>query len=176
MRFRNVVLACLALMLAASECAAQQLCQSVRALLQSSYSDFNSIKRNVERHSDGTSEWVPSIGVAGGQDCEGQSYPDMSSNVDCTMANSQSAEEMTALYDGLVKEIRSCLDSSFVFSEEQGGKAGRLSTPIREASFEVKGKGENPDGPRVRVSLIQLHSTRHSGYEVTVWIDGIDKE
>jgi hypothetical protein len=54
---RSVVLACLPLVLAASECAAQQLCQSVRALVQASYSDFNSIKRSVVRHGDGTSEW-----------------------------------------------------------------------------------------------------------------------
>jgi hypothetical protein len=71
--------------------------------------------------------------------------------------------------------MRPCLDSSFVFSEKEGGKSSKHSTPIKEATFEVKGKGDSPDGPAVRISMAQFHRT-HSGYELVVWIDGKDKE
>jgi hypothetical protein len=181
MAHRNLMLLCLLQLASASWGSAQgpsdaQLCQSIRLLLQASYSDFNQVKRNITRHSDGTTDWVPSITVAGSQDCEGQSDPQMASSVSCTMIESQSAEEVATAYQNIVRGIRSCLDSSFIYAEKQGGKSTRLSTPIKEASFEVKGKGDSPDGPAVRVSMEQFHRTTRSGYELTIWIDGIDKE
>jgi hypothetical protein len=154
----------------------QPLCQSITSLLQASSDDFNPVKRSVTRHRDGSTDWEPSIKVAGAQECSGQSDPDMSSSVSCTMAESQSVEEVTTAYRNMVTDIRSCLDRSFVYEEKQGGKASRMSTPVKEATFEVKGKGGSPDGPAVRVSLTQFHRATRSGYELTVWVDGKDKE
>jgi hypothetical protein len=135
----------------------------------------NSIRRNVERHSDGASDWVPSIRL-GSHDCEGQSDPKISSSVSCSMIESSSADEAAVVYREMVGQIRSCLDGRFVFTETQGGKSTRRSTPIREASFEVKGKGDSPDGPAVRISLANFHHTTRSGFEVTLWVDAKDKE
>jgi hypothetical protein len=174
--------AILLLLLCSTELLAQrgpgdgQLCESVRVLLQASSNDFNSVKRNVTRHSDGATDWVPSVNVAGTQDCEGQSDASISSSISCTVADSDSSDEVAAIYRKKVQEIRSCLDSSFVYSEQQGGKSTRRATPVREATFEIKGKGDDPDGPAVRLTLEQIHTARRSGYELTIWIDARQKE
>jgi hypothetical protein len=154
----------------------QQLCKSVRALLQASYSDFNSIKENVTRHRDGDSDWVPNIKVPGSQDCDGQSDPSIASSVSCTLAETVSEEQAAAVYRAMVSQMRSCLDQRFVFKESQRGKPTRRSTPIKEASFEVKGTDDGPDGPAVRISLQQFHRTTRAGYDVTLWVDAKDKE
>jgi hypothetical protein len=154
----------------------QAFCESVRALLQASYSNFNGIKRNVVRHSDGATDWVPSIIVAGTSECEGQSDPIASSSVSCTGAVSQSLDDLEPIYQSAVRQLRSCLDQSFVFSESQGGKATRLATPIKESSFEVKSKDEGPDGPGVRIVLQQWHSSRRTDYEIEIWIDAKGKD
>jgi hypothetical protein len=155
---------------------AQAFCESIQALLQASHSDFRGIRRNVVRHSDGASEWVPSISVAGASDCTGQSDPTIASSIYCTGATSQSLDDLEPIYQNAVRQLRSCLDLSFVFEETRGGKATRLSTPIKEASFEVKAKDDGPDGPRVRITLSQWHSSRRSEYELDIWIDAKDKE
>jgi hypothetical protein len=177
---RNVFYLCLILVISCAELTAQRssdggpMCQSVRSLLQASNSDFNSIKRNVTHHSDGATDWVLSIVVAGSQECEGQSYPDIASSVSCTMA--ESPGDLTGAYQDMVSDIRSCLSRDFVYSEQQGGKSTHRSTPIKEATFEIKGKDSAPDGPAVRVSLAQIHTARRSGYEVTIWVDARDRE
>jgi hypothetical protein len=154
----------------------EAFCESVLALLQASYNDFNAIKRNVTRHKDGSTDWVPSIMVAGTTDCEGQSDPEVSSSVSCTGAVSQSQDELEPIYQNAVKQLRSCLDQKFVYQETRGGKATRLSTPIKEATFEVKSKNDGPDGPAVRITLEQYHSTRRTEYEITIWVDAKEKE
>lgn len=182
MVYKNVVCLCGLLLLCTSGASAQspssnpQFCQSIRSLLQASYSDFNAIKRNVTRHSDGSTDWLSSIVVAGSTDCEGQSDPDIASSISCTIAESQSQEQLTAAYQEVVSGVRSCLDRTFVLNEEQGGKPTRLSTPITEASFEKKATGTGPDGPTIRVSLGQWHSAKRSAYELVIWIDARDKE
>ena len=154
----------------------EQMCRSVRSLLQASSSDFNPVKRNITRHSDGATDWEPSISIAGAKDCEGQSDPEFASTMSCTMLESQSADDVARAYRDLVSAIRSCLDTNFVYSEKQGGKPSRRSTPMKEATFEVKGRGDSPDGPAVRVSMSQFHRTSRSGYELTIWVDAKDKE
>jgi hypothetical protein len=179
--YRSVVF-CLVVALSASIARAQrgqnseQMCRSVRSLLQASSSDFNPIKRNITRHSDGATDWEPSISIGGSKDCEGQSDPELSSSMSCTMVESQSADDVATAYRDTVSAIRSCLDSNYVYSEKQGGKPSRRSTPIKEATFEVKGKGGSPDGPAVRISMSQFHRTSRSGYELTIWVDAKDKE
>jgi hypothetical protein len=96
--------------------------------------------------------------------------------VSCTMMESQSADDVATAYRDVVSAIRSCLDATFVFSEEHGGKPSRLSTPIKETTFEVKGEGDSPNGPAVRIKMSQFHRTRTSGYELTLWVDAKDKE
>jgi hypothetical protein len=177
---RSVLYLCLILLVSCAELAAQrssgggQMCQSVRSLLEESNSDFNSIKRNVTHHSDGATDWVPSIVVAGSQDCEGQSDPEIASSVSCTMA--ESPGDLAGAYQDMVSDIRSCLSRDFVYSERQGGKSTHRSTPIKEATFEIKGKGSAPDGPAVRITLAQIHTSRRSGYELTIWVDARDRE
>lgn len=157
-----------------SQPSAADFCQSVRALVQASYSDFGGIKRNVTRNPDGSTDWVPSIAVAGASDCEGQSDPTISSSVSCTGAKTQSLGELEPIYQSAVHQVRSCLDPSFVFQESQGGKSSRLRTPIKEASFEVKSK-DGPDGPGVRITLFQWHG-RSTDYEIEIWIDAKGKD
>jgi hypothetical protein len=154
----------------------EAFCESVHALLQASYSDFNGIKRNVARHNDGSTDWVPSITVAGTADCEGQSDPEIPSSVSCTGAVSQSQDELEPIYQNAVKQLRTCLDRSFVYEETHGGKETRLSTPIKEATFEIKAKDEGPDGPAVRITFDQYHSTHRTEYEITIWVDAKGKE
>jgi hypothetical protein len=155
---------------------ARDFCASVRAFLQASYSDFKGIKSNIVRHADGSTEWVPSITVAGTSDCAGQSDPEIASSVYCTGATSQTIDELEPIYQNAVGQLRSCLDQNFVFAESRGGKVTRLTTPIKEASFEVKSKDEGSDGPGVRVELDQYHSTRRTEYELTIWIDAKGKD
>lgn len=160
-----------------SQPSAQEFCQSIKALLQASDTDFNGIKRNIVRHQDGSTDWVPSITVAGTSDCEGQSDPIVSSSVSCTGAKSQSIDELEPIYQNAVRQLRSCLDSHFVFEESHGGKETRLSTPIKEAAFEVKSKDDGgPDGPAVRITLHQYHSARRTEYELEIWIDAKEKD
>jgi hypothetical protein len=92
------------------------------------------------------------------------------------MADTASAEEAATVYRAIVGQIRSCLDQRFVLEEKEGGKPTRRSTPIKEASFEVKSTDEGPDGPAVRISLEQFHRSTRTGYEVTLWVDAKDKE
>ena len=181
MNHRKILMLCLGVAVSVRTVSAQtiprqrQLCESVHSLLQASYHDFSSMKRQVVRHRDGATEWIPSVNIEGSKDCEGQSDPQISSTVSCTMGESQSADEAMTAYRIMVTAMRSCLDSEFVFAEQQCGKASSRSTPIKEATFEIKGKADGPDGPAVRVSLTQFHRT-HSGYELTVWVDAKDKE
>lgn len=153
-----------------------KFCESIRFLLKASENEFASIKRNLTRHSDGTEEWKPSIMVAGSQGCDGQSDREISPSISCDMATAQSADALEAQYQKILTELPSCLDKTFVFSEKHGGKSTRLGTPIKEATFERKAQGSASDGPAVRVSLSQYHSSRTSHYELTVWIDGKDPE
>lgn len=153
----------------------QEFCESVRALLLASNDNFRGIRRNVVKHGDGASEWVPTIIVAGTSNCSGQSDPLAGSSVSCTGAASQSLDDLEPVYQNAVRQLRSCLDQSFVFSETQGGKATRLATPIKEATFEIKSKDEGPDGPGVRIVLQQWHSARRTQYEIEIWIDAKGK-
>jgi hypothetical protein len=150
--------------------------ESIIFLLKASENDFTSIKRNVIRHSDGAEEWKPSIIVAGSRGCDGQSDRDISPSISCDMAQAQSAEALEEQYQALLTELKSCLDKTFVFSEKHGGKSTKLTTPIKEATFERKGKELAPDGPAVRIELSQYHGSRRSEYELTVWIDGKERE
>jgi hypothetical protein len=170
------LLSCVCFSLAQSRPSSEAFCETVRTLVQASYSDFNGIKRNVTRHSDGATDWVPSITIAGTSDCEGQSDPLMSSSISCTGATSQSLDELEPTYQNAVKQLRACLSSSFIYSETQGGKPTRLTTPIKEASFEVKAKNDGPDGPAVRITLDQFHGKHVTEYEITIWIDAKGKE
>lgn len=149
---------------------AGEFCESVRALVGASYSDFRGIKRNVTRDEFG-SNWVPSIPVAGTSECEGQTLSGVPSSVSCTGATSQTLDELEPIYQNAVRQLRSCLDQSFVFEESHGGKNSKLSTDIKEASFEVKSKDEGSDGPAVRLTLSQWHSSRKTEYELEIWID-----
>lgn len=181
MFYRNLALSillmsCADISIAQNRSGSEVFCESVHALLRASYDDFDGIKRNVTRHSDGSTDWVPSITVAGTSDCEGLSDPEATSTVSCTGAIAQSQDELEPIYENAVEQLRACLDRSFVFEETHGGKATRLSTPIKEASFEVKGKDEEPDGPTVRIDLDQWHSTRRTDYEITIWVDAKEKE
>jgi hypothetical protein len=154
----------------------EAFCESIRSLLRASHSDFNAIKRNVTRHKDGSTDWVPSIIVAGTSNCEGQSDPEVPSTVSCTGAVSQSQESLEPVYQNAVSQLRACLDHSFVYEETRGGKETKLSTPIKEATFEVKAKDDGPDGPAVRVTFDQFHGTHRTEYELTVWVDARGKE
>jgi hypothetical protein len=152
----------------------EAFCQSVHDLLRASYSDFNGIKRNVIRHADGSTDWDPRITVAGTSDCEGQS-DEFASSVSCTGATSQFQDELEPIYQNAVRQLRSCLDQSFIYTETHGGKETRLSTPIKEAAFEVKAKDDGPDGPAVRIELDQFHGTHRTEYEITIWVDAKGK-
>lgn len=167
---------CASLLIAQSRPSSEAFCESVHALLQASHNDFNGIKRNITRHKDGSTDWVPSITVAGTTECAGQSDPEVPSSVSCTGAVSQSQDELEPIYQNAVKQLRTCLDRSFVFSETNGGKVTRLSTPIKEATFEVKGKDLDPDGPAVRIEFSQFHGTHRTEYEITIWVDAKGKE
>jgi hypothetical protein len=67
--YRNLICLSLSLVFCGGRLTAQSrpsgdsFCESVLALLKASHSDFNGIKRNVTRHRDGTTDWVPSITV-----------------------------------------------------------------------------------------------------------------
>jgi hypothetical protein len=154
----------------------EAFCQSVHRLIQASYTDFNGIKRNIVRHSDGATDWVPSVTIAGTSDCQGQSDPEISSTISCTGATSQFQDELEPVYQNAVRQLRSCLDQNFVYSETHGGKATRLSTPIKEATFEVKAKDDGPDGPAVRIVFDQFHGTHTTEYEIEIWVDAKGKE
>jgi hypothetical protein len=152
-----------------------QVCDTVRQLVKESISEFGGIKRNVQRR-EGGSDWTPSISVPGALDCDGQTDRDVGSSVSCTMADYPTAAQASGVYGTLVGQMKACLDSRFVFSERQGGKASRRTTPISEATFEIKGRNDGPDGPSVRVNIQEFHRSTRSGYEVLLWVDGVEKE
>jgi hypothetical protein len=74
------------------------------------------------------------------------------------------------------RQVRSCLDRSFIYAETRGGKTTKLSTPIKEASFEVKAKDDGPDGPAVRIEFDQFHGKYKTEYELTIWVDAKGKD
>jgi len=150
-------------------------CKSVHRLLAASEDDFRGIKVPSEV---GQDFWKSKIGIAGFGECEGQddSDPTISPSVSCTLQQSQSLSEVREMFQMIKSLLRSCLDRSFELSERNGGKAFKSFTSVQEARFEKKSQGESTDGPSVRLSLLELHSRRHSGYELSLWVDAKERE